>query len=539
MNIGNENLLKYYFLSFLAIIIISFFVLFPSFKLAFQDEEWQGIVLPKTIYSSYVTTRLTSYSSPMWFMTNLYSFLGPNFYPFFILSFILRNILAFNVLVFLYIVTKNRLASFIGGILVAVGFSGIQNTVETINLISYVSFVGVLVFLSFFFLAQQISSFKLLTGMSLSLIFSTILASFRVYPLYIWVFLAESFELLSKFNKEILKVYLKRLSIISVVFLFLYKIGIFSWYTRDSTSNQRGSDVGRFVSDTVSLFASLNFTIVQNFLKGLGSIIFPDIIDKSGYTSFILGLSYVIIFIYLIYSRIKRPSQYINILFNFSLWPLLFYSCYFLVYINGFVIKDTAIFSSNIRYQLFPFVGFCITLSIFLSKVFEKENRQSEILKSFVLAFIAVHALTTYIYLNNLSKQRDGFYMVRIWDQIKQLMPESSLNTKKKNIFYFETDGAPRTIYAVNDGFIGHMIATYKIQKGKSMQSPAEVSYFGSLITPPVLDFDQLVSYVQNGLPDDPIPVTWDRIFALRVDGDKVTDIKEDVKKRVEVDLNK
>jgi len=524
---------KFYFLSFVAILIFSFIVLYPSFNLAFEDEEWQGIVLPKTIYSSYITSKITAYSSPMWFMTNLYSWLGPNFFPYFVSSFTFRNLLSFSVLVFIYIITKNRLASFLGGVMVAVGFSGIQTTFEIINMIAYISYIGYFLFLSAFFLIQDRLILKYIIIMGISLLFATFIGSFRIYPLYIWVFIVDSLRVLMKFKKEIIKTYLVRIFIIFIVFLSLYKIGIFSWYTRDAVSGQGMDDISRFISDTISLLAGLNSNVILNFLKGLGNIIFPDILDKSGTIPAVLGTLYIIILIPLFVTLIKRRTRSLYLLFAFFLWPLIFYTSYFLVYISGHS-KDTAIFQSYIRYLFPPFIGFSIALAIFLSIIQKINNKKSRIVLALVIIFVFIHALTTHTYLNDLSKQRDGSYMVEIWRQIKQLVPETSLSSKDTNVFYFETDGSTRAIYTVNDGFIGHAIALYKIDSKPAKFDSKEISAFGKLLAPPIITFEELVSYIEISLSNNPEPDIWSRIFALKVEGDRVIDIKKDVRRRVE-----
>lgn len=528
---------KFYLLSFLAILIVSFLVLHPSFNLAFEDEEWQGIVLPKTIYASYITTRVTAYSSPMWFMTNLYTWLGPNFFPYFIFSFIFRNLLAFSGLILVYVLTKNCLTSFLGGILIVVGFSGIQTTFEIINMISYISFIWLLIFLCAFFKASKFS-FKYLLIMGISLMFSTVLASFRVYPIYAWIVIVDSLKLLVNFKKDAIKSFLARQSIILIIFLFLYKIGIFSWYTRDAPREQGMNDVSRFISDTGQLLIGVNLNVAANFIKGLGNTIFPDILDKSGTISLLIGIIFIISLVILLFYGIKKRTGNIYHLSIFLLWPLVFYTCYFLIYING-VSKDTAILHSQMRYLLLPFIGFSIALAIFLSIVQKSNKKLGRVVLGFVIVFILIHSLTTYIFLSNLAKQRDGFYMVGIWEQIKQLVPESSLSTEKINVFYFETDGSARAIYSVNDGFIGHAIALYKIDTKPSKFDSTEINNFGKLIAPPIITYEELVSYIGKSLSEKPEPDIWNRIFALRVEGERVIDIKKDVRERIEVSLRK
>lgn len=476
----------------------------------------------------------------MWFMTNLYTWLGPNFSLYFTLSFILRSLVAFSAFIFLYILTKNRLASILGGLLIVVGFSGIQTTFEIINMIAYISYIGWLIFLCAFFLIQDRVSFKYLITMGISLLLATLIASFRIYPLYAWAFIVDSLNTLGRFRKNRIKFFLMRQMVIFAVFLFLYKIGIFSWYSRDASSGHKISDLNKFVTDITSFIVSINTKIISNFLKGLGNVIFPDILDKAGNISLFLGIFYMFVLIGLfVYIIRKRTTRDIYLLFVFLIWPLLFYASYFLIYINGINLKDTAILQSSMRYLYPPFIGFSIALVIFLSIMSKIKSKLSKIALISVIILVFVHALTTYNYLNKLSKIRDGNYMVKIWRQIQILVPESSLSNEQVNIFYFETDGTERAIYTVNDGFIGHAITMYKIDSKPVEFDPIEIGNFGRLIAPPIIYYEELVSYIKKNSVNDSKSDIWDRIFALKVIGEKVIDIKTEVKARAVKSLNK
>lgn len=535
MNTSKKNQLKFYFLSFLVVLAFSFIVLYPSFNLAFQDDDWQGVVLPKTNYT--IHKLLSPYGIQFWYVDTLYTLIGPNFFYYYILGFILRIFTVFSVLVFLYLFTKNRLASFLGGMMVAVGFTGLQTTFEIANMNVFVAFIGYLIFLYTFFLNQEKFSFKSLTVIWLSLFLSTWITPVRTYPLYAWIVIADIIGVLY-FRRDRIKFFFMRQLVILLVFLLLYILGIFSWYSRDISSENRTNNFSKFISEGTTLLSSLDVDIVLNFIKGLGNIIIPDILNKSGAVSLLSGSVFLITLIGLFIFMVKRRSEKIYPLFVFLLWPLLFYTSYFLVYINGQVYKDTVIIESYRRYLLPSFIGFSISLGILLSLTIQKKGTIRNIILSSVIILVFIHGITTYNYLNKLSKVRDGSYMVRIWNQIKQLVPESSLDSKKINVFYFETDGTERAIYTVNDGFIGHAIAVYKIDSKSAKFDKDEISSFGRLLAPPIITFDELVSYIEISLSDNPQSDIWNRIFALRVEGDRVINIKKDVKKRVDLLLN-
>lgn len=525
---------KFYFLSFISIVIISFLVLYPSFNLAFEDEDWRGVVLPKTDYAN---IKLSTYSSPVWFMDTIYTWLGPNFLPYYILAFIFRTLLVFSILVFIYTVIKDRLASFLGALFLAVTFTGIQTTYEVMNMISYLSMIGLIIFLTFFFKLFEKLSFINLITMGTSLLIATYIASFRVYPVYAWAFIVDSSRLLIRFKKEMIKPFLIRQLVILIVFLFLYKIGIFSWYSINAPPEKGINDISRFISDTTIFFTSLNSNIIANFVKGLGNIIFPSILDKSGMISIFLGVVLIISLIGVFIYRISSRTKNIHSLLSFLLWPLLFFTSYFIIYTIGGH-RGSPPLPSSMRYLLPPFIGFTIALAILISLT--RKIKSSRIILGSVVILILIHAISTYSFLSKLSEYRDGRFMTKIWEQIYQLVPESSLSTEKMNVFYFDIGTAKindRTFYTVSDGFIPHVLAVYKIDTKPVKFETAEMIAFNSRIAPPVMTYEELVSYIKKSLSENPEPDIWNRIFTLRVVGDRVVDVKEDIKKRIEISL--
>lgn len=517
--------LKFFFLSFVSIVIISFIVLYPSFNLAFQDEDWRGVVLPKTDYAG---SRLSSYSSPVWFMDTLYSFIGPNFRPYYILSFSFRILLAFSVLVLVHTITKDRLAAFLGGLFMAVTATGIQNTYEVMNMIAYISMTGLVLFLIAFLKSLNKFSFLHLVPMGIFLIFSTFLTSFRVYPLYLWAFIVDGSQVLLHFKKDLIKAFLIRQVLIFVIFFFLYKIGIFIWYGLASTEN-KVNEFTKFASDFISLIMSLDLNVAAKYFTGLGNIIFPSMLDKSGTISLILGIALAVIFVGTLVYAMKNKLKNFHLLLSFIFWPLLFFTLYFIIYV-GRGHRESPPLPSDMRYLMPPFIGLNIALAILISLT--KKFKYSSIILGSLVILILMHTISTYSFLNKLSKQRDGAFMSKIWKQIPQIVPQSSLSIEKMNVFYFETD-TPRALYTVNDGFIPHLVAVYKIDTKPSKFDSEEISAFSSKIAPPIISYGELVAYIQKSLSEKPEPDIWNRIFALKVEGEAVIDIKENVRKRL------
>ena len=529
-----KNQFRFYFLSLFTILIISFVVMYPSFGLAFQDDDWRGVVLPRSDYAG--DSRLfTPYGIQLWFCGFLYNLFDSNFHYYYILAFVFRSLVAAGVLIFLYILTKNRLASFLGSLFVAVSFSGIQTTFEPANMNVYLSVAGHLIFLIAFFLSLEKFSIKYLLVMVISLLLATLSSPVRTYPLYAWVIITEGLLILIGFSKHKLKIVLTRQLLIVAIFLYLYSIGIFSWFSLDAPAGNKINNFSIFLTNAKLFLENLSLNIFSNFLKGLGNIFLPSTIDKSGSLSIITATIYLVSLFLLLFLSIKKRSIKLTYSSVFFLWPLLFYSGYFIVVLNGYGHsgQETLVFESFRRYLFPPMVGFSISLGLILSLILKRSKKLGYKLSYLFIILIIIHAAATNIFLNDLSKLRDGPFMRKIWNQLVELVPLSKLDQNKLNVFYFETDGSPRAIYTVNDGFILHTTTVYKINQGQKDFNPTEINKFTKMVINS-LSFQEFVSFMQKGSPYDNVPITWDRVFAFRVEGERLVDIKGDLKTRVE-----
>jgi hypothetical protein len=405
--------LKFYFFSTLLVLFFSFMVLYPSFNLAFQDDDWRGVVLPKTEYAD--GRLLTPYGIQLWFCGFLYDRFGSNFYQYYILSFILRNSVALGVLIFLYKLTKNKFAALIGGLLLVVGLSGLQTTFETANTNVYIALLGYLVFLGSFFLDRNKLSVKNLIILVLAISFATLASPVRTYPIFAWVFIVDLIDALITCGKLRWKVFAVRQLILLATFALLYKLGLFSWFSLDAKDQNKINNLGVFASQGVNFFSGLNSHILENFIKGLGNIIFPSTIDATGTLSLWFGLGFIAIFLGSLFLFYKRQTQNLYYLFCFILWPLILYAGYFIVVLNGYepAAKDTFVLESFRRYLLPPFMGFCIFIGILLTVVSNKKNNWSRFLSGVIVAYVLIQAISTYTYLHELSKgEMDG-----LWDK--------------------------------------------------------------------------------------------------------------------------
>lgn len=533
MDIKKISTSKFYLFLFTTVFFIGLMVLSPSFYLAFQDDDWRGVVLPKTDYAD--GRLFTPYGIQLWLCGFLYDLFGFNFHYYYILSFVLRFLVSTGVATIVLKLTKERGTSILSGLLTIVAFSGLQTTYETASTNVYIAILGYIVFLWAFFVRNHKISISKLIILASSLLFASLASPVRTYPIYAWVFIVDAIYLLVNLDRERIRLFIIRQAVILGIFFFLYQIGLFGWFSLDLPESNKVSSISRFMSESSSFLSNLNFDIFANLFKGIGNIIFPSIFDKTGGITLIVGILYILSLFVVIYFLIKRKTENLFRIFSFLLWPVILYSCYFVVILGGYpdISKGTVMIESFRRYQLPSYIGLVIGLSLILSYL---NNSKSKYKKIFFYAFIiliSLQAYATYSFLSELLKKRDGFFMADIWNQIYQSVPISDFNKDKMNVFYFETDKNPRSIYTIDDGFIPHMSALYKIPAGLPAKSPSEITNFSKLLKH-TLSFEELVQIVQKGLPNDQKPVEWDRIFAFRVEGNKLVNIKEETKRKIE-----
>lgn len=528
-----KGVLKSAILSFLIITIVALIVLLPSFSLAFQDDDWRGIVLPKTEYAH--GRLFTPYGIQLWFCAILYDLFGTNFPFYYIFSFILRISLSFAIFFFLYNLTRNKLASFCGSLLMAVTFSGLQTTYEIANTNVYIALIGFVVFLFAFIssLIEHTQVFKKIIIMIFSLVFITLASPVRTYPLFIWVLAVDIVGLVLFYSRERLKAFVTRQSIIYLTFLGLYFVGLFGWFSLDS-SREKSYDIKIFFEQISTFFLQFNTNIFLNFLKGIGNIFIPSTLDKSGKIALITAVIYILSLTGILISLIKKRNEKNYLMFSFFLWPLIFFTGYFIVVLGGYgeSSKETVILESYRRYLLPPFLGVLVSMAILLT------NYAKRFSIYLVIIFISLHAFSTNYFLNDLIKYRDGRFMTKIWSQFIEQVPKKSLDPQDTNVFYFETDGSKRAIYTLDDGFILHATTLYKIPQGFVDGTPEEITNFTKRLRH-TFNFNQLIDFVEKGFLNDSKPLSWDRIFAFRVEGEKLIDIKNETKIKVKKEINK
>lgn len=528
---------KFFFISFVLIILISLFFLFPSFSLSLDDDDWISISACRT--ANQVCGFFKPYGLQVWFYGKLYDFWGFNFPLFYILAFLFRSLAAFSILMFVFHLTKNKVAAFLSGFLFAVTFSGIQTTFEPTNMIVYPAIMGTMFFLYFFFATREKLTKTNFIFLNTSLFVTTLLSPVRMTPLYFWQFIIDILwfvvsPTIIKFKNLII-----RQTGIVTIFIFLSRMGTFKFNETDAFTKAAFSSFDQILRR----LESGDISIIPNFLTGLGNVIFPSqnnfIIKIFGQNlNLILGGLYILFLITIFVLVLKKKRENLLMFFNFLIWPPIFYLSFWLVSLTS---NTEIVIQSFRRYMLPLFVAVSINLGLVLAFTANNKFRKwHNILISLTIFLLLAHSFTLLGFLKKLSIYRNGPYVKQFWQQLKTEVPNISTEGGKADIFYFEYDehteqNVPfnKFEYAVNDSFSRIAAIIYNIPQNS--EKPAN---------PVVTDsFEELVSYVRDGSPlikngFKVAPVSWDRIFAFRLEEERMINIKDTVKKRVEAILN-
>ena len=529
---------KFFLLSFVLIILISLIFLFPSFSLSLDNDDWISISACR--FSDPVCGFFKPYGLQVWFFGSLYDFWGFNLSFYYILAFIFRSLAAFSILLLVFHLTRNKLAAFLSGLFFAITFTGIQTTFEPTNMIVYLAIIGCMIFLYFFFLTRDKLSLLNFTALNVSLFVTTILSPVRMSPLYIWQFMIDILWFIISPTKSKLKNLFIRQTGIIALFIFLKSLGTFQF-----GEGQEDAFVNAAKLSLSHIFQQLkngDLSVFSNILIGLGNVIFPSrgnfIIDIFGPNlNLTIGALYIVFLITLLGLVLKRKTAAFLMLFNFLLWPFIFYLSFWVVSLTA---NSELIIQSFRRYLLPLFVAITINLGLSLALTKNKFKTWHNIFISITVFLLLVHGFSLFGYLKDLSVYRNGPYVKQFWQQIKAQVPKLPTKEGQVNVFYFEFDESiPANVsfnkfnYAVHNDFPRIAAIIYNIPQNSP--HPPNPRFSDS--------FEELVSYVKDGSPFvkhglkvEPVP--WERIFAFRLEEDRIVDIKEIVKKRAEKILN-
>lgn len=413
----------------------------------------------------------------------------------------------------------------------SVGFAGIQTTFEPVNMNVYLSIIGYMFFLMFFYLTRNRFSTKYLICMGVSLFFATLISPVRTYPIYFWVLIVDILWLFENFTRNKIKNLFVRQFIIIFLFLFLNQMGTFAWSASEKISLQSSylTKVGSYTLQNINALINFDMTYVYNLLTGIGSVVLPNKEKLPPNVNTLIGGIYIIIIMAVLFIRGIRKCNLP--LLDFLLWAPIFYIGYSII-----ITTDSArmpLIYSPSRYFLPVYAGFVISL-IFISKfILEKKSTIFTVSILFItVLLVIVNSVTLNIYLQELTNTRDGFYNKKVWKEIKNNVPRLNISSGKPSIFYFETDNSNRDIYTIT-GSGRQYVILYEIPQLSGFQitpyNPMVFHTFEGLMLVLTGQFQGVDAKIN---PSEFPP--WDRIYAFRLEGDRLIDIKNSVHKKVE-----
>lgn len=217
------------------LIILSFIVISPSFKMGLYGDDW--VAIWRSIYAldpnhlgqwSYLTHLLTAYGAfnlTMGFIMKLFGFTDVYFY---LISYIFRIIGALSFYPLIFYITKSKYASIFAVLFFSVTAIGLEATNWVFNMPVYLAVAMFNIFLLFFIRSREEENSKLLIISIVFFILTTFIASIRITGVPAFVLLSEVFWIITVgFSVLTIKKVLFRITSFLFSFIFLIFISNF------------------------------------------------------------------------------------------------------------------------------------------------------------------------------------------------------------------------------------------------------------------------------------------------------------------------
>ena len=214
------------------IIILSIFVLYPSFNLALLGDDWLAfwrynqLVGPKSSGEwNHLTYFLTPYGAQDIMMGLLQKIVDYNSTWYYLISFFLRMIAAFSLYPLITFLTKNKLAALFGVLFFSITTIGFDTTNWSSNMTSYITLIFFNLFLYFFLKSREENQFKLFSLAAILYYLAYVTTPIRMHGSLPFIFLLEAFWLLQERKIKILKKVFLRFGFMLVIFLVIRYTG--------------------------------------------------------------------------------------------------------------------------------------------------------------------------------------------------------------------------------------------------------------------------------------------------------------------------
>ncbi|HEX7042067.1 MAG TPA: glycosyltransferase family 2 protein [Patescibacteria group bacterium] len=570
-------------------VILSIFLIFsatyltvkPSFNFSLFGDDWLGLYTVKFNYGpgttvDYTTFRgfLGPYAIPIHLMALISHFWGYNHQVYYIFVYLLRSLAATSVFFLAYKMTKTTFAALVAGVLFGVSVSGI----ETVSWGGWnmATYLAVFFFcISFWFSITSHKNWSRYLVSLLLLIFSVASFPQRMHGAILFFAFADFIWLIRNFKLKNFGRVTVRFLLLLVVTYFLTKFNTFggegdrAWLLGQITSNL-STEKYYFWTSLVSSFGNFfipnTFWVTEGVSRITSSIIGNSLIFPRSKPFFIIftGVIFLITFLlkknkfkffalsftggllWTLYLR-QAISDPLSSLLNLSVLFSLFFGGYLLIvllswllivrragfvyyllliiswpFVMGIIPWSRNNFSSLetvFRYSTIPGIVFPLLSSLLISKLYGVRRTLVIVL---VCVLGAIQFSFANAYLGNLSRARDAKLFDSAWNQlITNLNQEGYKPTSKLTVVYIEGD--PEVTYSVFlFGFPPKMAITYDLPEQVRNEIPIYVNQFSDLLL-----VTNNGSYPASGQKPQIVPA--DRIYAFRLEGDRLVNIKKDV----------
>lgn len=497
-------------LAIFAIIFISLPTFYPSFNLALFGDDWVSLWKYERMVGKFslglwnhLTYIHNLYGSMDITMGSISKVFGYQSSAYYIISYLLRLLASFSFYPVTFYLTKNKLASFFAMLFFSITTIGLGTTNWVFNMPSYLMIAFFNLFLYFFLISRENLKFKYFIS-SLIFFYAAIISSPpRTTGFLPFIIIIELFWLFKNRTFPVLKKVLLRLSIITLIFLFLL-IGTNTYSAPDwdrqaipPATYEITSTILNSINKSLELIENGQYDFLFYPLSAIGGMFIPNF--EGGFeTSFALIGGFVIVaWLALL---IKLKNSYLADLFFISfVWTLL-------SLLIPWIRDLSSVFPTTHRYLISSAVGITLLLAALIS--LGRNTKSKTIVLLLVLAITVIHLYSTSSYFNRLFAVRNQKLADTIWSQMPKLTKENF--SKGPLAFYFSGE----------NGDIIHNILTFGFPS--RMQLIYGIADYRSVVT--LSSFEETLSAVTDGksltkhqLPEKPIPIT--NIYTFHLEG--------------------
>ena len=496
------------------IFLFGLITLYPTFKFSLTGDDFLGLWRFQQFdikgVSGYLKYFFTDYG-PQDLLTNIIHIIF-GFKPFYyyLIAFIFRVIAALSFLPLLYLLTKNKFASFLGALFFLISYTGSEVLDWSFNMPSYIAITFMNLFLTIFIRYLNNSSNRLLYA-SIMLYFLSISTQplrMMVLPFIVITFYL-SLVFIFKDGINIRKTFVSQFIYIFIflVFILATSIGITTGLKTDTEKEGTGKIFNNLISNINQSTKTKGYGVLLYPVAQVGNILIPttyipnkyDVLDKQeSITLVLLSVSVYILAFYLLNKYIKFKSKTISwiiyssgILWGSVIWILflkndpvlistsnllglftggffiiftiliiyLFRKKYYAVYglllstiiillsfIPPWVRNPDQIHSSNSRYLIVSAAGISLLFGVLLNLLIKKNKS----LAIPLIIFFTIHLYATNKYISHLSLVKDSLKTESIRSSL--VTPKNN-NSKEPLVYYFEADNPEVLYHAIMFGF--------------------------------------------------------------------------------------